>query len=769
MRSHEQRVYFFFFFLSSVPFVLSLSSTQKEIMEKLSRSVLVWGNEKEPNPCAWKGVSCSSDYSSIANLSLSGLSLSDSSFLPLVCEIVSLEALDLSDNSFSSVPEGFITACGKIDGLKQLNFRSLNDLKRLYLTSNYLSGNVPINLGNSKVLEHLILSKNSFTGSIPDGLLEYRKLVRIDLSENQLSGPLPGKIGDLSKLEELILSSNNLSGEIPMNLSNFQNLLRFAANQNKFIGNIPVGISRSLKNLDLSYNKLGGQIPTDLLMQSNLQTVDLSYNLLEGSIPAKISPNMLENNSLSGSIPSELGSCRSLALLNLGMNYLTGSLPVELASLSSLQVLKLQSNKLNLTNLNLQGNRLSGSIPATIDSLKYLLELQLGNNQLNGHIPGMPLSLQIALNLSHNLFEGAIPETLSRLQGLEVLDLSNNKFSGAIPTSLTQIGSLTQLLLANNQLSGVIPEFGKYVTIIDTMGNPRLVNRTLQRNSPQSFPGKRKSVAVAVVIAVTVAAASLGIGVTVVIAVSISRRFYRVKDEPLGATEDLPPPQVVQGNLLTAMLSIAVMPSGRSYFIKKINWSDKIFQLGSHEKLGQELEILGKLSNSNVMTPLAYVLTVDSAYLFYEYAQKGTLFDILHGSFGSALDWASRYSIAMGIAQGLAFLHGHTSGPVLLLDLSSKSIMLKSVKEPQIGDIELYKVIDPSKSTGSVSTVAGSVGYVPPEYAYTMRVTMAGNVYSFGVILLELLTGKPPVSEGTELARWGVEQHSTARQVGSHP
>ncbi|KAL6315493.1 hypothetical protein AAG906_000787 [Vitis piasezkii] len=884
MRSHEQRVYFFFFFLSSVPFVLSLSSTQKEIMEKLSRSVLVWGNEKEPNPCAWKGVSCSSDNSSIANLSLSGLSLSDSSFLPLVCEIVSLEALDLSDNSFSSVPEGFITACGKIDGLKQLNFSknrlvgslpafngfvglesldfssnmlngtivsqlgSLNDLKRLYLTSNKLSGNVPINLGNSKVLEHLFLSKNSFTGSIPDGLLEYRKLVRIDLSENQLSGPLPGKIGDLSKLEELILSSNNLSGEIPMNLSNIQNLSRFAANQNKFTGNIPVGISRSLKNLDLSYNKLGGPIPADLLMQSNLQTVDLSYNLLEGSISAKISPNMvrlrlgsnsldgtipselgtlpnltyleLENNSLSGSIPSELGSCRSLALLNLGMNKLTGILPVELANLTSLQVLKLQSNKLvgeipyeinqmqslstlnisgnllsgsipisisrlqNLTNLNLQGNRLSGSIPATIDSLKYLLELQLGSNQLNGHIPGMPVSLQIALNLSHNLFEGTIPDTLSRLQGLEVLDLSNNKFSGEIPTSLTRIGSLTQLLLANNQLSGVIPEFGKYVTIIDTTGNPRLVNTTLQSNSPQRLPGKRKSVAVAVVIAVAVAAASLGIGVTVVIAVSISRRFYRVKDEPLGATEDLPPPQVVQGNLLTAnaihrsnidftkaMEAVAstsnillktrfstyykaVMPSGRSYFIKKINWSDKIFQLGSHEKFGQELEILGKLSNSNVMTPLAYVLTVDSAYLFYEYAQKGTLFDILHGSFGSALDWASRYSIAMGIAQGLAFLHGHTSGPVLLLDLSSKSIMLKSVKEPQIGDIELYKVIDPSKSTGSVSTVAGSVGYVPPEYAYTMRVTMAGNVYSFGVILLELLTGKPPVSEGTELARW---------------
>ncbi|TKY46156.1 Leucine-rich repeat receptor tyrosine-protein kinase PXC3 [Spatholobus suberectus] len=117
-------------------------------------------------------------------------------------------------------------------------------------------------------------------------------------------------------------------------------------------------------------------------------------------------------------------------------------------------------------------------------------------------------------------------------------------------------------------------------------------------------------------------------------------------------------------------------------------------------------------------------------------------------------DWASRYSIAVGVAQGLSFLHGFASSPILLLDLSSKSIMLKSLKEPLVGDIEHYKVIDPSKSTGNFSAVAGSVGYIPPEYAYTMTVTMAGNVYSFGVILLELLTGKPAVTEGTELVKW---------------
>lgn len=289
---------------------------------------------------------------------------------------------------------------------------------------------------------------------------------------------------------------------------------------------------------------------------------------------------------------------------------------------------------------------------------------------------------------------------------------------------------------------------------------------------------------------IAAAAGVLAVATIVCISLYIFRRYYRVNNVHSSSGEDVPQPQVVQGKMLTengihksniefnsAMNAVAdpsnimvktrfstyykaVMPSGKKYFVKKLNWSDKIFQLGNHEKFGEELKVLGKLNNSNVMSPLAYVLTVDNAYLFYEFAENGTLFDFLSNESDNELEWSSRYSIALGVAQGLAFLHGYTSGPILLLDLSSKSIMLKSSKEPQLGDIELFKVIDPTKSTGSLSTIAGSVGYIPPEYAYTMRVTMAANVYSFGVILLELLSGKPAVSHGTELAKWALSKSS---------
>jgi hypothetical protein len=171
----------------------------------------------------------------------------------------------------------------------------------------------------------------------------------------------------------------------------------------------------------------------------------------------------------------------------------------------------------------------------------------------------------------------------------------------------------------------------------------------------------------------------------------------------------------------------AVMPSGISYSVKKLNWTDKSFNSGNNRKLGAELEKQGKLRHPNILTPLAHVLDTYYAYLFYEHVHKGCLSDFLHTSSVSVLDWPSRCSIAIGVAQGLAFLHG-CQQPIFHLDLTAKNILLKSLTEPQIGDIELFKIIDPSKGTGVISVIVGSVGYAPPGtlqlliYAKTVNV-----------------------------------------------
>lgn len=847
-------LFFFSFLFSFYPLAFSkLSSPQFEVMTNLRKILspdLSWNSTDDP--CGWKGVTCSRDNSSVIELSLSGFSLASSGFLSVICQIDSLQVLDLSDNHLGSLPAEFITSCGKIVWLNRLNFSrnalvgplpsftGFVGLEVLDLSYNQMNGNIDSKLDGLVKLKSLNLSVNKFQGSVPVNLSKV--LEELQLSVNEFEGEIPVGVADYRNLVLLDLSVNRLSGKIPDSLANITSLYRFSANQNNFSGPIPIGLTRSLKILDLSYNNLSGSIPPDLLSQSNLLRVDLSYNQLKGLIPKNISPDMfrlrlgsnllsgtipsdslgslgkltyleLENNSLTGAVPPELGKCRSLALLNLAQNNLTGPLPPELGNLSSIQVMKLQFNKIsgdipgqlmqlvslaqlniswnlltgtipsslpklrNLTTLHLQHNYLNGPIPTGIESLPGLLELQLGKNQLSGPIPTMPQSLQIVLNLSSNHFNGNIPDTFSQLGNLEILDLSDNRFSGPVPQSFTEMAALTQLILSNNRLSGILPKFRKMVRV-EFGGNEGLIIGT-----PPSPDVIRKRNSVAVPILTALGSAVFAVFVVAVVVISVSKRFYRVNDEHLQLGENLPLPQVIDSSFLTssgihrssidftkAMEEVsdptkiilktrfstyykATMPSGTSYYIKKLNWSDKIFQLGSHDKFGQELEVLAKLNNSNVMTPLAYVLTIDSGYLFYEYVQKGTLFDVLYDS-SNELDWASRYSIAVGVAQGLVFLHDCSSGPILLLDLSSKSILLKSLKEPQVGDIELCKVIDPSKSTGSLSTVAGSVGYIPPEYAYTMRITTAGNVYSFGVVLLELLTGKRACSQGTELTKW---------------
>ncbi|CAJ1947868.1 unnamed protein product, partial [Sphenostylis stenocarpa] len=511
---------------------------------------------------SFKGVSCDLTNFSVVGISLSGFSLSSSDLLPLVCKIETLEHLDVSNNHLYSIPDGFITECGKIKGLKLLNFSTNNlggvlptfhgfealesldmsfnmlrgnivfeldglvSLKSLNLTFNKFTGSLPTNLGKSMVLENLLLSNNRFDGEIPDELLSYENLTWIDLKANNLSRSIPINIGKLSKLETLILSANNLIGEIPTSLTSITKLSRFVANYNNFTGTIPPGITKYLTSLDLSFNNLYGTIPGDLLSPPQLQVVDLSNNMLNGSLPSKFSSKLfrlrlgsnqlngnipsdafveghnltyleLDNNSFTGSIPAELGSCRNLALLNLAQNQLSGVLPQQLGNLENLQVLKLQLNKLNstiptqigqlhtlstlnlsrnslggsipseITSLNalnflyLHSNNLSGSIPTTIDNLSVLFELQLGENHLRGVIPKMPLSLQVSLNLSSNLFSGSIPSSFGRLNSLEVLDLSNNHFSGQIPDDLTKMISLTQLLLSNNPLAGEIPKFAQ--------------------------------------------------------------------------------------------------------------------------------------------------------------------------------------------------------------------------------------------------------------------------------------------------------------------
>ncbi|KAL8467204.1 hypothetical protein ACS0TY_036065 [Phlomoides rotata] len=737
----------------------------------------------------------------LLNFSFNGLS----GFLPTFNGFSKLEILDFSRNSLSGEIKSEL---GGLGSLRSLNlswnrFRgavptNLGKIEELRLSGNNFTGVIPVEIARYSNLSVIDLSGNALSGSIPQELGELTRLEILVLSLNRLTGGIPTFLSNITTLRRFAANQNQFRGSIPSGITSYLGVLDLSYND--LTGAIPSDLlsGPNLQSLDLTHNNLQGPIPAS--SSTKLFRLRLGSNSLNGTIPAESWGSLgelmyleLDNNTLSGEIPPALGRYRNLTLLNLGHNRLTGMLPPVLGNLTKLVVLSLEFNnfdgeippqisqlnmlsKLNLSsnglnglipssmsslknlgNLDLQGNSLSGSIPESIGNLSALIELQLGRNQLSGRIPEMPQTLQIALNLSNNRFEGSIPFTLSRLVGLEVLDLSNNNFSGEIPQFLTRLGNLAHLLLADNELTGVAPVFNGYVTL-DVTGNDVIVPPRGNRPSPPP-QRKRKSIASDVIIAV--ASAFMASALLTLIVVCVSRKLNRIHVNVLTRTihvSDLDFKKVVKSMADPSSIKLrtkfstyyrVALPSGTTYFVKKVNRSNKMFRLHRDERLGEELEDLAKLRNSNVMIPLAYVLTLRFAYLFYDFAPEGTLCDARN-----SLDWASRYSIAVGVSRGLAFLHEHESGPILLLDLSSNTILLKSLNVPQIGDIELCKVIHPSKSTGSISAVAGSAGYVPPEYAYTMRVTARGNIYSFGVLLLELITGKPAVSEGTELAKW---------------
>ncbi|KAJ6798142.1 putative leucine-rich repeat receptor-like protein kinase isoform X1 [Iris pallida] len=786
--------------LSSIPAPFLSSSDTCTGLSHLTSLNLSSNNLAGPLP------NLSATFAALETLDLSANHL-EGEVGPQLSALNSLKALSLANNLFTGaippLPDGlrqlvlsFNSFTGSIPNATLLN---LKNLTLLDLASNRLSGPIPDVIGELSNLKRVQLSANRLSGEIPVGLASIASLRYFGANQNWLSRTIPP--GLTRYVTNLDLSYNKLSGQIPPDLLSPPALLYVDLSYNRLGGTIPANVSSGLYRLRLSGNFLGGTVPTTIgsTSSSSLTYLELDNNKLDGEIPRQLGDcrNLtllnLAGNRLRGTLPKELGNLKEMVIIYLQDNHLTGGIPKELLRLGQLITLNISRNFLSgaippeisslqkLTRLNLEGNGLNGSIPETINALPNLIELQLGNNKLNGVVPRMPIRLSLALNLSSNSFAGPIPSYLASLQQLEILDLSNNEFSGQVPSSLILMQSLTQLVLSNNRLSGTFPTFPSYVHV-NAAGNKDLVFPSPPAPGASS---KRKSSRVLIVV-VAIVSAVIGLGLAAaVLLLCVSNRVYRVEDQVEDAILQLEerPPQIISGCFLTSnsihksnidfirAMEVArspsnitlktrfstyyraEMPSGMKYSVKKLNWSEKIFQMGSPERFGQELEVLGRLSNSNLMVPLAYVLTEDDAYLFYESVHEGTLFDLLHKGSESSLDWQSRYSIALGVAQGLSFLHGCVQ-PVLLMDLSTKSIHLKSKSEPQIGDIELCKVIDPSKSTGNLSTVAGSVGYIPPEYAYTMRVTMSANVYSFGVILLELLTGKPPVSHGVELAKW---------------
>ncbi|KAG0457522.1 hypothetical protein HPP92_022679 [Vanilla planifolia] len=218
----------------------------------------------------------------------------------------------------------------------------------------------------------------------------------------------------------------------------------------------------------------------------------------------------------------------------------------------------------------------------------------------------------------------------------------------------------------------------------------------------------------------------------------------------------------VVGMGATGIVYKAEMPRHRTVVAVKKLWrrdygDDEVGELIS------EVNLLGRLRHRNIVRTLGYIHNDADTMILYEYMPNGSLWEALHGGGGEAgtaasvlVDWVSRYNIALGVAQGLAYLHNDCHPPVIHRDVKSSNILLDANLEARIADFGLARVM--LRKNETVSTVAGSYGYIAPEYGYTMKVNEKTDTYSYGVVAMELVTGKKPVEanfgEGEDIVGW---------------
>ncbi|XP_071687691.1 uncharacterized protein [Rutidosis leptorrhynchoides] len=710
-------------------------------------------------------------------------------------ELSSLESIILGYNEFS--------------GAIPVEFGNLTSLKYLDLAYGNLGGSIPQELWNLKALEAMFLYKNNLEGKIPSEIRKLTSLTQLDLSDNLLSGEIPAEISELKSLQLFNVMSNKLTGSVPSGISKLSQLRVLELWNNSFSGSLPddLGLNSPLEWVDLSSNSFTGRIPDSICHQGNLTKLILFNNKFSGPIPTGLSTcNSLvrvrmQNNFISGVIPVGFGSLEKLQRLELANNNLTGQIPNDISLSTSLSFIDFSRNQLqsslpssillipNLQNFLVSGNNLIGKIPNQFQDCPSLSILDLSSNQFTGTVPSSIASCQklVYLNLKSNQLTGEIPVPIAMMGTLAVLDLSSNSLTGEIPESFGNSPALESLNVSYNRLQGPVPENGMLRTInpSDLVGNNGLCGNVLPPCTGSTSHNSRHKrlhtrhmitgwvIGMSVVLAVLMAAFA---GKTLYCkwytnGGCFEKRFEMGKGEWPWRLMSFQKLNFNSNDILNCVKESNVIGMGATGVVYKAEiartntivavkklWSTKNdIELGSSagDFVG-EVNVLGKLRHRNIVRLLGYLHNNTNAMIVYEYMSNGSLGEALHGPGRLLVDWVLRYNIAVGVAQGLSYLHHDCYPPVIHRDVKPNNILLDGNLEARIADFGLARMM--VKKNETVSMVAGSYGYIAPEYGYTLKVDEKSDIYSYGVVLMELITGKHPIEpefgDSVDIVEW---------------
>ncbi|XP_057765276.1 probable LRR receptor-like serine/threonine-protein kinase At1g56130 isoform X2 [Salvia miltiorrhiza] len=716
-----------------------------------------------------------------------------------------------------------------VSGAIPLSFAGLQNMKIMFASDVAFTGPIPDFIGSWSNLTVLRFEGNSFQGPIPSSFSNLRDLTDLRISDLSDGNSPLDFLTNLTALTTLSLRNNNISGSIPSNLDEYPNLSLLDLSFNNFSGGIPDSLFNmsSLVHLFLGNNKLTGSLPAQ--KTSLLQFIDLSYNELSGSFPSWVSQpdlqlNLVANNfSMEGSNSSVLASGLNCLQRNFpcfrgepryssfaikcGGEEMRSATGVEYeadnATLGPAAYYVTREERWAVSNVGLPSGSRNPEyrtnfvtyIPNTRDpelyqssrvsagSLRYY-GLGLQNGGYNISLQFVETKIEnptVWKSLGRRIFNIYIQGNLA-LKDFDIQKEAGESFRAVVKDFTARVteNHLEIHLFWAGKGTCCVPAQGIYGPSISALSVSPADFIPSVSNNPPNEPGNKKnrSGMIAGVVISFVAVSFLALLATYYMV--RRRRQKRHEDEEFlglearpytftyaqlrAATDDFSPANKL-GEGGFGPVYKGTLEDGRVTAVK-------LLSVASHQGKSQflaEIETISAVQHRNLVKLYGCCIEGSKRLLVYEYLENKSLDQALFGNGSFSLDWGRRFDICLGVARGLAYLHEESRLRIVHRDVKASNILLDAQLNPKLSDFGLAKLYDDTKTHMS-TRVAGTIGYLAPEYAMRGQLTEKADVFGFGVVALEIISGRPNSDSSQQedrvyLLEWAWHCHENNRDI----